>query len=603
MLPYQETYIQNAREIAALCDTHRFPADSFTHWYAARTDAAARLSVLRQENIALLSGKLFPQLDALHSAGAEDIRALEEFSDALMDWRTNLDCGLYVLIHDALLSLYRFRRDRSGIIRELYKLGMGLYYRNRVLDGIEGDQTLPFHFENEMVFTEAGSYLKYFEEIPDEETKGYIIRALANVAICTHEHRRRIGVTARILRIIRDDYYRSLAPGLPWDTFLRRTNQQMSANRATLSRGNLTKEELTAVLEACYEVFTPELGVRDPNIRWLWPYYEMEFNCGFVDLHTTLLRLQSLIRSQPYDQYDESGLCGNVQLPIYYGRLMKANPALCSDPRHVGFLAEAYAKMMRTILSIPLESFTEYMAYTIRLIVSSYLEIPGVPTYRAVTEQLMQRFSVELFVSSRRVGALLRAYCAEIFSHDPGFFDDIPFLADCPAGADKRAMLLDYAEDCGLYLDFGRVKMNLLRTLRTRELFEDEFRLSTLHTVCGHTDLSERPSTAIFADVALGHHSWYNGSGGYPGNYVRNESPYRLMTDVAALVLFLSEHFAADGAAVFERAEALSGRRFNPMVAAFLRSEALRAALTVLLSADEEPYYREVYQFITGRAV
>ena len=96
-----------------------------------------RLMELKKENMALLETNLFPVLDGLHAAGAEEVHALEEFADQLMDWSTNLDSGLYVKIHDAFLSLARVRKDRDGIIRELYKLGMGLYYLNRMLEGLE----------------------------------------------------------------------------------------------------------------------------------------------------------------------------------------------------------------------------------------------------------------------------------------------------------------------------------------------------------------------------------------------------------------------------------------------------------------------------------
>ena len=160
-----------------------------------------------------------------------------------------------VFSHQAFFSssLYRVKRDRARIIRQLYKLGMGLYYLDRSVEGVREKLAGPFRFRNEMIFTEAGSYMKFFEEIPDAETRGYIIRALANIAICSGDRKRRIAVTSRVLQIIKDDYYRELEPSLPWDTFLRRTTQQMSANRSTLSKGNLSKQELEAILEACYE--------------------------------------------------------------------------------------------------------------------------------------------------------------------------------------------------------------------------------------------------------------------------------------------------------------------------------------------------------------
>ena len=136
MQPYQQQYIDNTTEISALSDFYAVPTDGFETWYAEQKRRSARIKALRQQNMELLGEHLFPALDALHAASEETIDELIAFADKLMDLKTNLDCGVYVQIHDALLRMYRVRRDRNRIIRELYKLGMGLYYQNRIIEGV-----------------------------------------------------------------------------------------------------------------------------------------------------------------------------------------------------------------------------------------------------------------------------------------------------------------------------------------------------------------------------------------------------------------------------------------------------------------------------------
>ncbi|MBQ6672672.1 MAG: hypothetical protein IJM73_05570, partial [Spirochaetales bacterium] len=181
MLAYQQEYISNTREILALGRIKDPGGRDFETWYAENLDSEERIRVLREQNLKILNEELFPVLDDLHNASEETLRGLESFADALLDWKTNLDCGICVTIHDALLSLYRVRRDRNSMIRELYKLGMALYFLNRMAMGIEEKYTTAFYFENEMVFTEASAYLRFFEEIDDETTRGYILRSLANI--------------------------------------------------------------------------------------------------------------------------------------------------------------------------------------------------------------------------------------------------------------------------------------------------------------------------------------------------------------------------------------------------------------------------------------
>ena len=597
MLPYQTQYIENVREIARLNDVYGASLSDFDSWWAWRREAKSTMDQLKKENDALLSTHLFPMLDDLHNASPQDIAQLEEFAAVLMDWSTNLDCGLYVLIHDSLLSMYRIRQDRNSIIKELYKLGMGMYYLLRPVRYVKDKQAGQLRFENEMVFTEGGSYLKFFEEIQDEETKGYIIRSLANISICADDAQRRIAVSANVLRIVQDDYYRSLAPGLPWDVFLRRTHQQMSSNRTVLSKGNLSSRELMEVLESCYEVFKPESVTNNPNIRWLWPYYEMEYTCGFVDLKTTIERLEQLILSVPAEQYDDSGLYANIQLPIYYSDLMKKNPALQSNPHHASFLIRAYQKMMRTVLSFPVEKITYTFLYDIRLLINEYMEAEGVESYLNVTARLMRRFFPPLYIRSLKASALLRRYCAEIFDHDPAFFDDIPFLAKIASPEEKRAALMDYADGCGMLHDFGLLQLGLERTVQTRNLFETEDQMLRLHARMGSEALGKRLSTERFADVALGHHAWYQG-GGYPEDYVRLSSPYRQMTDVVAVGSYLLDDRRGDPQAAIQDVIAQEQKRFSPLVTAYLSSPRLRNDLCAILSGSEEPYYRAFYQHL-----
>ena len=141
LLPYQEEYIRNTKEILGLGQTGLRSSRDFDLWFGTVREKSARAAHLKQRNMEILNGNLFPLLDNLHAASEEQIRSLGEFADVLLDWNNNLDRGICVTIHDALLSLCRVRKDRNGIIRELYKLGMGLFYLNRMVMGIDDAQT------------------------------------------------------------------------------------------------------------------------------------------------------------------------------------------------------------------------------------------------------------------------------------------------------------------------------------------------------------------------------------------------------------------------------------------------------------------------------
>ncbi|MBQ1787500.1 MAG: hypothetical protein II004_01065, partial [Erysipelotrichaceae bacterium] len=409
MQEYQLKYISNTKEIAALLDVSK-GEDNETEKIR-RLAAKEKIDVLRKENIDLLDRYFFSCLDELHAASTDTIRELEEFGDVLMDWTSNLDCGIYLLIHESLLTLYRFRKDRNKIIKELYKVGMGMYYRSRTVQGISANLTNSLYFEGEMMFSEAASYLKYFAEIDDEETKGYIIRSLANTAICVRDLKKKVEIGLRVLKIIQDPYYRQLAPTLPWDVFLQRTHQQMSSNRAIMSRGNLSADELAAVLESCQYVFEPEAHKGDPNVRWLWPYYEMEYSCGFVDIDTTLDRMEHLILEADEQTFNPSDMYAACQLPIYYGTLLRRNKNLRNRPKRLRFLKQAYDKMMRIIMSYPFAEGIDYFNYLMVLIITDYYETEGVPSYLEITTKLLHKLSGISYLRSLKIQKIAVYLC------------------------------------------------------------------------------------------------------------------------------------------------------------------------------------------------
>ena len=597
MIAYQEKYIQNTKEIASLIDVYSIPLADFSSWYGKIRSSRKRVDELKKENIALLNEHFFPTLDNLYTATEKEISDLEEFGDQLMDWTSNLDVGVYVMIHDALLSMYRYRKDLNRVIKELYKLGIGMYYQNRMILGAEGEEANAFAFESEMVFTEGASYLKYFEEIDDMETRGYIVRCLANVSIATTDRKRKIRAISHAIRIIKDDYYRNLAPDLPWDTYLRRAYQQMSSTRSTLSRGDLSTEELSEILEACQIVFEPEKDQENPDVRWLWPYYEMEYNCGFVDIHTTLDRMERLILETPLTR-DASGMYAYVQLPIYYGRLLRNNPNLPLRAKRLVFLRKAYDRMMDFVLTYPQELFDAFFYYDIALLTTDYYETEGMVPYKDIALSLLRRFKGLLYIDLQKTSAIVMIIADYIFRHDPSFFDDIPFLREMKDPLAKQQKLAEYAADCGIFYDFGLLKMTMERIQMTRIFFEREYEMYQIHARSGYDDLRLRPSTRIYADVALGHHAWYNGKGGYPKSYERTKSDYRPMTDIVALVLALISRYEGKIEKAVEKLLEEEGLAFSPLVCAYLRDKDLQEAITTVLDEDDEAYYRMFYEVL-----
>ena len=601
MQPYQLEYIQNAQRAREISDFRSGLDEGFDSWYRRRRESEDELKELKRKNTYLLNACLFPILDELHGAREEQLKELSEFADGLLDWKINLDPGVYVTVHDAMLSLYRVRRDRNALIRELYKLGMGLYYQNRYMNGTGAKWSAPFRFANEMAFTEAATYIRFFEELGDDETRGYVIRSLANIALTVRDHKRKIAASQRVLNIIRDAGYRAAAPTLPWDKFERATHQQMSSNRNCLSRGDLSREELVSVLDSCYEVFRPEQASDNPNIRWLWPYYDMEYQCGLASRELTLDRLRNLIQQTPPDAYDMSSMYGNIYLPLAYGGMMTMYPELLEEVKYARFLDSANKKMQRALLACPVSVFGDYLSLYVANIYSSYNETGCEVSYKDIALSLMQRFEPEEYIRGRVRGELVKCISERLLDRDEAFFDDIDFIRPL-TGQQKRSALVKYARECAMLCDIGLVKMGL-SNIRTRGLLDNENRIYLLHSVSGSEDLRKHESTRLYADTALGHSCRYDGANPPPGAYVRTQSPFRQTTDAVQTAVFIQSEYQGSMDKVIKKLFEGEGSRFSPMICALFSEESAARELEDVLNADPQAYYREVYDALKSASL
>lgn len=114
-----------------------------------------------------------------------------------------------------------------------------------------------------------------------------------------------------------------------------------------------------------------------------------------------------------------------------------------------------------------------------------------------------------------------------------------------------------------------------------------------------------RPSTCRFAEIAHGHHSWYDGSRGYPASYHRLECAERQMVDVIGLmdwfdnVMYTNRLFTGVEM-TFEEAVAtavsLEGRRFSPLLTPRLLDPKVTKRLSLIFSSARQEAYRKIYE-------
>lgn len=608
MQPYQEEYIENMKNIAVLTARKKTGDLTFEAFEAELLQAREQLEQKIKRNMKLLREYLFPTLDHLLEATSETLLELQEFAGKLLNGQTITDLGLFCLIHQALLNLARLSKDQQGMIRELYWLGIGRHNICNKVVGLEFSLIENYISAMRLCFMEAAAYLKYYDEIDDLETRGYILRCRANISLGQFKTAgEKIHLVKQTLQILQDRDYQEKAPQLPWDRYIYMTHQQMAASISYSKNSPMTPEDIADVMESVYLVYQRRLQEaklkNEPQpMRPAFNYYAIEYYCGLSNLQELLSKIEYLMDSADISDFSAENMYALISLPAFYCQFLQQYPERI--PERKEYIASLYQRILNYMDVFPETSENETLFLYLRQLTHTFVETEDSISYGDFLRKLMMRFIPETYVHSYMVGNAAAVFSHIIISEEPKYFDDMPHIKTIKSLEEKRKAIWDYAINCGLYHDVGKFSFLDLYSHTARQWLEEEYELAHLHTVAGETFLKTRPSTLPYAAAALGHHSWYDGSHGYPGTYRRLEYPNRQMVDIIGLVdwlenvtgirrLYTGVEKTYDEAV--ENAIALEGRRFSPLLTTRLRDRGVAEQIRQAFAEGQREAYRQLY--------
>lgn len=609
MDPYQEEYIANLKEIASLAARKKPGNRSFEEYQEGLLRNRRRIEKIVDRNMEMLKSELFPLLDHLPEAKEEEISKLQEFAGKLFQVGEELDTGLYCQIHQALLNRARQAKDHNGIIRELYWLGIGRHNCCSKLLGLEFSMVKTYMTKMRLCFTEAGAYLKYFAQIDDTDTKGYIIRSRANISLgqfasCSEKIRQ----VRQTLQILKDPYYQEKAPDLPWDTFIFKTHRQM-ADSISYSRDDaMSADDVEAIMESVHYVFQTHIQEAAAQrerlpIQSAFSYYSIFYYCGLYTLDSLLNKMEQLMDTADQTDFSLENLYGFISLPAYYCQYLRQYPDYL--PARKEYIENLYKRILDYVEVFPDAPENEMLFLYLRQLFNNFVETKNSISYGEFLVKLLIRFAPDTYIQSYIVANAAAVFSRIIMLEEPDFFDDIEEIRCLADPEAKLKAAVEYAFFSGLYHDAGKINFINLYVQTGRQWFEEEYEMTRLHTEMGNICLMERPSTCRYAAAALGHHSWYDGSWGYPNSYKRLECPKRQMVDIISLVDWLENttdaHCQFTGVKMtfdeaVQSAIGLEGRRFSPLLTARLRDSRIVEQLKEAFIQGRLEAGRRLYQ-------
>lgn len=369
----------------------------------------------------------------------------------------------------------------------------------------------------------------------------------------------------------------------------------------------MTAQDITDIMESCYIVYQKQIqeaAEKDerPPIRSAFSYHAIEYYCGLNSLDVLLTKMEQLMDAANPASFSAESMYGLISLPAFYCQYMQQYPDCI--PKRKEYIESLYQKILDYVEIFPDASGNETLFHYLRQLSHTFVETKDSIPYGEFLKKLLIRFAPDTFVHSYIVGKTAAVLCEIIIAEEPAFFDDIEHICAIEDPEAKRQEILDYATKCGFFHDMGKINFIELYSLTARQWFEEEYEMARLHTIVGWTCLSTRPSTRRYADVALGHHSWYDGSHGYPESYKRLECSCRQMVDVIGLVDWLdnvtetTRLYSGEGKTYEEAIDAaisLEGRRFSPLLTARLQDKKVVEILGTSLREERQKAYFKLY--------
>jgi len=205
------------------------------------------------------------------------------------------------------------------------------------------------------------------------------------------------------------------------------------------------------------------------------------------------------------------------------------------------------------------------------------------------------------------VGNIAKYLTNKLIADRPEYFKgfmDIKKAKDVKKHTEK---LTEYAEAYGLCHDIGKFIYADNPYMFARVLTEDELDVVRQHPEEGFSIFSHKDNSSYdgYADIILGHHKYYDNSGGYPDTFDISKSKYKAMIDIIKIADTIDA--ATDNIGkVYAKAKEFkevcleiqegAGCEYSPVLAGLLNDDKVISDLNFILDTKRKEAYFTAYE-------
>ena len=511
-----------------------------------------KIGELAEINRRMLDDLLYPLINSEDKLDNDVVDDLNELADILLtiadddDECENLDLTVSSLIMDRLLADADRKGDITNRIRRMDSEATTCYSMINMISRITTNPGLA------QVYIDKGIALgeefirmldkDFFLTIPDVEMRETVLTN-ARFTACFFErysnsdkmNRYNIEILDKMLDIAEDPFYKEAVPDFDWNYFKFRTLEYYFMSTEIHNMRGFSDELLKHIEKRTYDM--EALIASDPA------YFKEIPGYAVINIHIARCRhLAGVLSEDEYrkillDAYDHrdredftmDGGYFNTMIPLEILCLVDRNNLNAEDTI---LIRRLYQGVSYYLFHSPNTGSLSYMLEYATQLLNRFIDVPSGVDFEDFLLQCIAAIHPPTYVHSRMVGQISEALAYHLVKTQPERFIGFP---GCETAEDVTAKMEDivyFTYHAALCHDFG--KINIIDTIFVygRKLLDLEFNIIKSHPNMGYKLLSAHNKTKEYADVALGHHKWYNNKGGYPEDFDTSKSPYKTVIDI-----------------------------------------------------------------------
>ncbi|MCR5339405.1 MAG: hypothetical protein K6E75_12705 [Lachnospiraceae bacterium] len=621
-----EQYIRRMEEIRRLSTPsldNIKDADGYSRLLRDNFTKIGELAALNRE---FLDSMLYPLLKDGHMED-DDFSNLIEFTDELVcaESAENVDLPIVYMVSDSLILNAMEYKDLSEQIRQ-HDIQIGIIYELMNMTGRIRAYPEIMNKYRELGFS-LGDYFfnllqkENFATIEDPEIRQiividarYSIAFFEGIVGDPERNEKQLDYLQQMYELGKDPFYTERLEGYDWDYHMFRTLEYYLLAVENNNAAGFTKDQLQIIYQRGLEHralwaekqehLNQILGSAEDTASIETLISRIEYLTGHVTKEEYRDRLLDLYEKRDSTCYETGKMYANMVIPVELAHTIDPE---CITEYEKSMMLRIYQDVISFAFHMPngssLSSMLEYL-YTI---IDNFVEIPSRMTFEEMVLQCMAAIHPPTYVHSQMVGQLTECLCGHLIRLRPDLLIGVCDAISAENVKEKRGDILRFAYHAALCHDLGKISIIDTVFMYGRKLLDMEFDLIQTHPKTSYELMCRFSSTKKYAEVALGHHKWYDNSRGYPADFDTSKSKVKTIIDLVLAADCLDAATDTIGRS-YQRGKQLSdyigelkegsGTRYAPWLVDLFTDSAVHEDLTYLLREGRKQNYRNMYYML-----